>query len=87
MADDDLLKKILGKKNQNNNECYNKTRYAIIPKQTFTGKEVVQLGMHNLLARFTQEWIGLLKILDIKMKRGSQWPKKLQRRKRVRSKK
>lgn len=35
----------LGKNSQNNSECYNKTLWAIIPKQTFTGR--VQSKMDN----------------------------------------
>lgn len=66
MTDDDLIKSCLGKNTQNN-ECYNKILWAIILKQTFTGKEAVELSMHTvfcLAAGQAFSWIPRVGLIE-----------------------
>lgn len=65
LTNDDLLKRCLGKNTQNNNECYNKTLWAIVPKHTFVGKEVVELGVQISLSIFNEGRMTLLKMMEV----------------------
>ena len=64
LTNDDLLKRCLGKNTQNNNECYNKTLWAIVPKNTFVGKNVVEVGAQISLAIFNEGRMSLLKMME-----------------------
>ena len=44
LTDDTLLTRCLGGNTQNNNECYNKTLWALVPKHTYVGRNVVEIA-------------------------------------------
>lgn len=44
LTDEELLKRCLGKNNQNNNECYNSCLWQLAPKHSYVGKEVLELA-------------------------------------------
>lgn len=65
LTNDELLTRCLGRNTQNNNECYNKTLWAVVPKHTFAGKEVVELAVQITLSIFNEGRMTLLKIMEV----------------------
>ena len=58
MSDDSLLSKCLDGKTQNQNESLNGMIWERVPKGTFVGSEVLQLGVYDA--------VMLASILDVK---------------------
>lgn len=65
LSNEELLTRCLGRNTQNNNECFNKTLWAIVPKQTFAGKSVVEIGVQVSLAIFNEGRMTLLKMMEL----------------------
>ncbi|KAL7290815.1 hypothetical protein TKK_0015558 [Trichogramma kaykai] len=65
LIDEKLLRRCLGKNTQNNNECYNKTLWALVPKSTFVGLSVTEIAVQISLATFNEGRITLLKMMEI----------------------
>ncbi|KAL7290794.1 hypothetical protein TKK_0015538 [Trichogramma kaykai] len=65
LTDEKLLRRCLGKNTQNNNECYNKTLWALVPKSTFVGLSVTEIAVQISLATFNEGRITLLKMMEI----------------------
>lgn len=65
LSDDALLQRCLGKNTQNNNECFNGTLWAIIPKHNFVGKEVVEIAVQLAVIMFNEGRVPILKVLDL----------------------
>lgn len=64
LTNEELLRRCLGKNTQNNNECYNKTLWAIVPKATFVGLDVTEIAVQISLSIFNEGRITLLKMLE-----------------------
>lgn len=62
---DDLLTRCLGRNTQNNNECYNKSLWAIIPEQNFVCKNVVEIAAHISLSIFNEGRKTVLKMMEL----------------------
>ena len=52
LSDDVLLRKCLHGKTQNQNESFNRMIWDRIPKTTFVGKEVFELGVYDAVSNF-----------------------------------
>ena len=52
LSEEDLLKKCLHGKTQNQNESFDRMIWDRIPKTTFVGKEVFELGVFDAVANF-----------------------------------
>lgn len=63
LANDELLKRCLGRNIQNNNEYYNKTLGAIISKHMFLGRDVTELATYISSAIFNEGRTTLPKII------------------------
>lgn len=58
-----LLKKCLHGKTQNVNESFNNVVWSRIPKNTFVGKDTLELGVYDSVITFNDGNIGRIKVL------------------------
>ena len=64
LSEDSLLSKFLDGKTQNQNECLNGMIWERVPKGTFVGSDVLQLGMYDAVANFNIGCRASIKTLD-----------------------
>lgn len=65
LTNDELLERCLGGNTQNNNECFNKTVWAIAPKHNFVGKRVLDIATQVALSIFNEGRISVLKMMEV----------------------
>lgn len=61
----ELLIRCLGRNTQNNNECFNSTVWALVPKHLFSGKKIVELSTWICACIFNEGSTSLLKLFEI----------------------
>ena len=63
LSDDVLLSRCLDGKTQNQNESLNGMIWERLPKQTFIGSDLLQLGVHDAVAHFNIGFEAFIQVL------------------------
>lgn len=71
LSDENLLKKCTHGNTQNVNESLNNVIWSRLPKKTFVGKDILELGVYDAIASFNLGLVTKCQVLDsIKIKPG-----------------
>lgn len=64
LTNEDLLERCLGGYTQNTNESFNSCIWKTVPKASFNGMTVLQIGVDIAVTMFNDGKLGLLKIME-----------------------
>ncbi|GFV76304.1 uncharacterized protein TNCV_4524671 [Trichonephila clavipes] len=64
LCDQELLKKCLHGKTQNNNESFNNVLWSVLPKEIFVHKKTLFLGSYMAIILYNSVYLGLLPVFN-----------------------
>ena len=64
LSDDNLLNKCLHGKTQNQNECFNRVVWDRVPKGTFVGRDVFEIGIFEAVSNFNDGATAIVNVLQ-----------------------